>query len=305
MSPRTRRSCGPRPSRASCSCTAARKASAPPASRSCSRATTSSTTSTPRSRCPTTRRTRGYTLLCRAHVYEDVTIELLNYDEEMIRSGLPIQQAVAEVVSNDPVTHDMRHLVLRLIEPAEVKFFPRPVHGTSRSPAPTRSARSRWPTPRAGTGDARVRHQGVPRRPLLPIPRRAAHGRRPPRRDRPVRGLHPARRRHRAALRRRRRGHGPDPVPPPHDGRARHRPQGHVLLRRPRRARDLCFTEELAAIAEKLPNFTYIPALSDEGLVGRDRPHHRCRQAARHQRGAERTRTCADRPRWSRRRSPC
>jgi propane monooxygenase reductase subunit len=66
----------------------------------------------------------GYTLLCRAHVYEDVTIELLNYDEEMIRSGLPIQQAVAEVVSKDRVTHDMVHLVLRLIEPDEVKFFP-------------------------------------------------------------------------------------------------------------------------------------------------------------------------------------
>jgi propane monooxygenase reductase component len=66
----------------------------------------------------------GYTLLCRAHAYEDVTIELLNYDEEMIRSGLPIQQAVAEVVSKDPVTRDMRHLVLRLIEPAEIKFFP-------------------------------------------------------------------------------------------------------------------------------------------------------------------------------------
>src|SRR5512135_2388495 len=66
----------------------------------------------------------GYTLLCRAHVYEDVTIELLNYDEEMIRSGLPIQQGVGEVVSNDPVTHDMRHLVLRLIELAEIKFFP-------------------------------------------------------------------------------------------------------------------------------------------------------------------------------------
>ena len=29
----------------------------------------------------------GYTLLCRAHVYEDVTIELLNYDEDMIRPG--------------------------------------------------------------------------------------------------------------------------------------------------------------------------------------------------------------------------
>ena len=66
----------------------------------------------------------GYTLLCRAHAYEDLTIELLNYDEEMIRSGLPITQAVAEVVSKDPVTHDMRHLVLRLVEPADVKFFP-------------------------------------------------------------------------------------------------------------------------------------------------------------------------------------
>jgi propane monooxygenase reductase subunit len=66
----------------------------------------------------------GFTLLCRAHAYEDVTIELLNYDEDMIRSGLPIQQAVAEVVSKDPVTHDMRHLVLRLVEPQEVRFFP-------------------------------------------------------------------------------------------------------------------------------------------------------------------------------------
>jgi propane monooxygenase reductase subunit len=66
----------------------------------------------------------GYTLLCRAHAYEDLTIELLNYDEEMIRSGLPIQQGVAEVVSKDAVTHDMRHLILRLIEPDEIKFFP-------------------------------------------------------------------------------------------------------------------------------------------------------------------------------------
>jgi len=66
----------------------------------------------------------GYTLLCRAHAFEDVTIELLNYDEDMIRSGLPIQQGVAEVVSRDAVTHDMRHLVLRLIEPEEIEVCP-------------------------------------------------------------------------------------------------------------------------------------------------------------------------------------
>src|ERR1700704_3797219 len=59
----------------------------------------------------------GFTLLCRAHVYEDVTIELLNYDEDLIRSGYPIQKALAEVVSKEPVTHDMRHLVLKLVEP--------------------------------------------------------------------------------------------------------------------------------------------------------------------------------------------
>jgi propane monooxygenase reductase subunit len=73
---------------------------------------------------PDFERDEGFTLLCRAHVYEDVRIELLNYDEEMIRSGHPIQRGVAEVVSKDPVTHDMRHLVLQLIEPERVAYFP-------------------------------------------------------------------------------------------------------------------------------------------------------------------------------------
>jgi propane monooxygenase reductase component len=67
----------------------------------------------------------GFTLLCRAHVYEDVTIELLQYDEEMIRSGLPIQEVETEVVANHPVTHDLRHLVLSLVDPdVDFKFFP-------------------------------------------------------------------------------------------------------------------------------------------------------------------------------------
>jgi len=73
---------------------------------------------------PDFEREEGYTLLCRAHVYEDVTIELLNFDEEMIRSGLPIKEAVAEVIANNPVTHDMRHLVLKLLDTNDFKFFP-------------------------------------------------------------------------------------------------------------------------------------------------------------------------------------
>src|SRR6201994_1152136 len=50
---------------------------------------------------PDFEREEGFTLLCRGHVYEDVTIELLNFDEEMIHSGPPIQVARAEVVSNE------------------------------------------------------------------------------------------------------------------------------------------------------------------------------------------------------------
>jgi propane monooxygenase reductase subunit len=66
----------------------------------------------------------GYTLLCRTHAYDDLVVELINYDEDMIRSGLPIVEAVAEVVANEPVTHDMRHLVLRVTDPPELRFVP-------------------------------------------------------------------------------------------------------------------------------------------------------------------------------------
>jgi propane monooxygenase reductase subunit len=66
----------------------------------------------------------GQTLLCRAHPYEDLVIELLNYDEEIIRSGLPLRKGVVEVVANLPVTHDLRRLVVKLVEPEEIKFFP-------------------------------------------------------------------------------------------------------------------------------------------------------------------------------------
>jgi propane monooxygenase reductase subunit len=66
----------------------------------------------------------GHTLLCRAHAYEDLVIELTNYDEEIIRSGLPLRRGTVEVVRVEPVTHDMRSLVVRLLEPDEIKFFP-------------------------------------------------------------------------------------------------------------------------------------------------------------------------------------
>jgi len=64
----------------------------------------------------------GYTLLCRAHAMSDVEIELLNYDEEILRSGAPIVTATAEVEAIEAVTHDIRRLLLRLRDPGHVGF---------------------------------------------------------------------------------------------------------------------------------------------------------------------------------------
>jgi propane monooxygenase reductase subunit len=64
----------------------------------------------------------GYTLLCRAHAMSDVEIELINYDEEILRSGVPIVTATTEVEAVEALTHDIRRLVLRLRDPDRVTF---------------------------------------------------------------------------------------------------------------------------------------------------------------------------------------
>ncbi|GAA4774328.1 2Fe-2S iron-sulfur cluster binding domain-containing protein [Actinomycetospora chlora] len=73
---------------------------------------------------PDMEREEGQTLLCRAHAYDDLVIELLNYDEEIIRSGLPLRKGTVEVLANEPVTHDMRHLVVKQVAGEDIKFFP-------------------------------------------------------------------------------------------------------------------------------------------------------------------------------------
>src|SRR2546423_8317018 len=67
-------------------------------------------------------RDQGYVLLCRSHAYSDVTVELLNYDEETMLSGLPVQTVQTVVSAVAPLTHDIKRLVLRLVEPRELRF---------------------------------------------------------------------------------------------------------------------------------------------------------------------------------------
>jgi propane monooxygenase reductase component len=64
----------------------------------------------------------GYTLLCRAHAYSDLEIELLHYDEEMLTSGVPIRTLTTKVDSIEPLTHDIYKLCLVLDAEEPLEF---------------------------------------------------------------------------------------------------------------------------------------------------------------------------------------
>jgi propane monooxygenase reductase component len=63
----------------------------------------------------------GWTLLCRAHPYSDLEVELINYDEEVIRSGLPIKTVTTTVDAVQPLTSDIWLLRLTPDEPLDYK----------------------------------------------------------------------------------------------------------------------------------------------------------------------------------------
>jgi propane monooxygenase reductase subunit len=64
----------------------------------------------------------GYTLLCRAHPYTDCDVELLHYDEEMLTSGVPIRTLQTRVDAVEQLTHDIYRLRLMLEEEEPLTF---------------------------------------------------------------------------------------------------------------------------------------------------------------------------------------
>ena len=66
----------------------------------------------------------GYVLLCRSHAFSDCTIELLNFDEDELLGGVPIQDVRATVTAVQPVTRDIVSLRLEAVEPATFEFKP-------------------------------------------------------------------------------------------------------------------------------------------------------------------------------------
>lgn len=67
-------------------------------------------------------RQQGFSLLCCAYPESDVTLELWDYDETELFSGVTVQQFEAEVEQIVPLTHDIRDIQLRLIEPGIIDF---------------------------------------------------------------------------------------------------------------------------------------------------------------------------------------
>ena len=65
----------------------------------------------------------GYVLLCRSHVYSDAEVELINYDEDILRLGIPIETFKTTIEAIEPLTHDIRSIVLKFTEPGRrLKF---------------------------------------------------------------------------------------------------------------------------------------------------------------------------------------
>ena len=58
----------------------------------------------------------GWTLLCRAHAESDLEVELINYDEETLRSGVPESTEQLTVETLEPLTHDIYRMVLDATE---------------------------------------------------------------------------------------------------------------------------------------------------------------------------------------------
>lgn len=70
---------------------------------------------------PESDRDSGQILLCRTHAYSDITVELLNYDEELLTRAIPVKDVEGVLTSVTDLTHDIRLLKVRLEKP--LKFW--------------------------------------------------------------------------------------------------------------------------------------------------------------------------------------
>ena len=66
----------------------------------------------------------GWTLLCRAHPYSDLEVELVNYDEEILHGGTPPRTVSTRVEAVEPLTADIRLLRLKVDDDEPFNYKP-------------------------------------------------------------------------------------------------------------------------------------------------------------------------------------
>src|ERR1700709_933793 len=66
----------------------------------------------------------GWTLLCRAHAYSDLEVELINYDEEALHGGTPPRTVSTIVEAVEALTHDITRLSLAVEDDEPFRFKP-------------------------------------------------------------------------------------------------------------------------------------------------------------------------------------
>jgi propane monooxygenase reductase component len=66
----------------------------------------------------------GYTLLCRAHAFSDLEVELLHYDPVMLTAGPPIRTVKTTVEQIQPLTRDIYHLSIAPESGEALEFTP-------------------------------------------------------------------------------------------------------------------------------------------------------------------------------------
>lgn len=66
---------------------------------------------------PDFERDSGHVLLCRTYAFSDITVELLNFDEDLMRRSIAVREFGGQLVKVTALTHDTRMLEIRLEEP--------------------------------------------------------------------------------------------------------------------------------------------------------------------------------------------
>ena len=87
-------------------------------------------------------RETSHILLCRTLAYSDITVELLNYDEDLLSRSIAVKEFPGTVTAIEPLTHDICRLTIELASP--FRFWagqyvdltvlgPGPGHGVTRA----------------------------------------------------------------------------------------------------------------------------------------------------------------------------